>query len=87
MKADNLRWKRWNQTVDRALVSGVPEQQIIEVRKLMAIRVLELLTMQIINMSTKSAGKTDEAPAKFEIILPIKQPERFAEATFCGIIL
>lgn len=32
-------------------------------------------------MSTKSAGKTDEALAKFEIILPTKQPERFAEAT------
>lgn len=106
MKVDNLQRKRWNQTVDRALVSGVPEQQIIEVRKveiggktsqsirqsgsqpdlfasiiLMAIRVLELLIMQIINMSTKSAGKADEAPAKFEIIPPTRQPERFAEAT------
>lgn len=106
MKADNLQRKRWNQTVDRALVSGVPEQQIIEVRKveiggktnqsirqsgsqpdlfvsviLMAIRVLELLIMQIINMSTKSAVKADEAPAKFEIIPPTRQSERFAEAT------
>lgn len=33
MEADNLQRKRWNQTVDRALISGVPEQQIIEVRK------------------------------------------------------
>lgn len=33
MKADNLQRERWNQTVDRALVSGVPEVQIIEVRK------------------------------------------------------
>lgn len=33
MEADNLQRKKWNQTVDRALISGVPEQQIIEVRK------------------------------------------------------
>lgn len=105
IRADNLQRKRWNQTVDRALVSGVPEQQIIKVRKveigrktsqsirqsgiqpdlfasiiLMAIRVLELLIMQIINMSTKSAGRADETPAKFEMIPPTRQPERFAEA-------
>lgn len=33
MKVDNLQREKWNQTVDRALVSGVLEQQIIEVRK------------------------------------------------------
>lgn len=33
IEVDNLQRKRWNQTVDRALVSGVPEQQIIDVKK------------------------------------------------------
>ena len=33
MEADNLQREKWNQTVDRALVSGVPKQQIVEVRK------------------------------------------------------
>ncbi|MFR1056522.1 MAG: hypothetical protein ACLSFB_20230 [[Clostridium] scindens] len=78
IEADNLQRKRWNQTVDRALISGVTEQQIIEVRKVqigrkaslsiqqsggqpelfiniieMAIRVLELLIMQVINLVKK----------------------------------
>ena len=30
---DNERRSKWNQTVDRALVSGVPEGQIVEIRK------------------------------------------------------
>lgn len=33
IKADNEVRKRWNQTVDRALVSGVSEMQIMEVKK------------------------------------------------------
>ena len=32
MEADNLQRKKWNQTVDRALISGVLEQQIFEIR-------------------------------------------------------
>lgn len=34
MEADNEQRQKWNQTVDRALVSGVTEQQIVEVRKM-----------------------------------------------------
>lgn len=34
MRIDNLQREKWNQTVDRALVSGVPEQQIVEIRKI-----------------------------------------------------
>ena len=33
MKADNEMRKKWNQTVDRALISGVPETQIMEVKQ------------------------------------------------------
>lgn len=33
VKADNLQREKWNQMVDRAFVSGVPEAQIIEIRK------------------------------------------------------
>jgi len=32
MKTDNEMRKKWNQTVDRALVSGVPENQIMQVK-------------------------------------------------------
>ena len=33
IKADNQVRSIWNQTVDRALVSGVPEKQILEVKQ------------------------------------------------------
>lgn len=104
MEADNLQRKRWNQTVDRALISGVPEQQIIEVKRVqigrkasqsirlsgrqpdlftniieMAIRVLELLIMQIINLSKKFAEKADVVPMKPEIVPSIRQSERSKE--------
>lgn len=104
MEADNLQRKRWNQTVDRALVSGVPEQQIIEVRKVqigrraslsiqqsggqpelfvtiieIAIRVLELLIMQIINLSKKFVEKADTVSMKPEIVPCVKQSERSKE--------
>lgn len=104
MEADNLQRKKWNQTVDRALISGVPEQQIIEIRKVqigkragqsiqqsggkpelfaiiieMAIRVLELLIMQIINLSKKFAEKADAVSMKPEIVPSVKQSERSKE--------
>lgn len=34
IEVDNMQRQKWNQTVDRALVSGVQEQKIIEVRKM-----------------------------------------------------
>ena len=104
MEADNLQRKKWNQTVDRALISGVPEQQIIEVRKVqiagkvsqsigwsgsrpelfaiiieMAIRVLELLIMQIIDLSKKFVEKADAVSAKLEIVPSVKQAGRSKE--------
>ena len=104
MEADNLQRQKWNQTVDRALISGVPEQQIIEVRKVqiagrvsqsigrsgsrpelfaiiieMAIRVLELLIMQIIDLSKKFVEKADAVSAKLEIVHSVKQAERSKE--------
>lgn len=104
IEADNLQRKRWNQTVDRALISGVPEQQIIEVKRVqigrkasqsirlsgrqtdlftniieMAIRVLELLIMQIINLSTKFAEKADAVPMKPEMVPSIRQSKRSKE--------
>lgn len=104
MEVDNLQRKRWNQTVDRALISGVPEQQIIEVRKVqigrkasqsirqsgsqpdlfvniieMAIRVLELLIMQIINLSKKFAEKSDAVSMKPEVTASVKLSERLKE--------
>ena len=104
IEADNLQRKRWNQTVDRALLSGVPEQQIMEVKRgqigrkarqsirlsgrqpdlfaniiEMAIRVLELLIMQIINLSKKFAEKADAVSMKPEILLSIRQFERSKE--------
>lgn len=33
IQADNKARTMWNQTVDRALVSGVPEEQIMEVKQ------------------------------------------------------
>ncbi|MEG0962597.1 MAG: MobA/MobL family protein [Lachnospiraceae bacterium] len=33
MRMNNLQRERWNQTVDRALVCGIQEQQIIEIKK------------------------------------------------------
>lgn len=104
MEADNLQRKRWNQTVDRALISGVPEQQIIEVRKAqigrkarlsiqqsggqpelfaniieMAIRVLELLTMQAISLARKFATQTEEASTKSDIVPFVRQLDRLQE--------
>ena len=104
MEADNLQRKRWNQTVDRALISGVPEQQIMEVKRVqigrkasqsirlsgrqpdlfaniieMAIRVLELLIMQIINLSKKFAEKADAVSMKAEIVPSVRQSERSKE--------
>lgn len=104
MEADNLQRKRWNQTVDRALISGVSEQQIMEVRKAqiagrisqsigrsgsrpelfaiiieMAIRVLELLIMQIIDLSKKFAEKADAVSVKPEIVPSVKQVKRSKE--------
>lgn len=105
IEADNLQRKRWNQTVDRALLSGVPEQQIIEVRKVqigrkaslsiqqsggqpelfiniieMAIRVLELLIMQVINLAKKFNVKADETQVKLETVLSVRQLDRLKEA-------
>lgn len=99
MRADNLQRERWNQTVDRALVSGVLEQQIVEVRKvqigrkasqsirqagsnpdlfaniiLMAIKVLELLIMQIISKATKSIQRAEEEPKKLEVLALAEPP-------------
>lgn len=104
VEADNLQRKKWNQTVDRALISGVSEQQIIEVRKAqigrkasqsirqsgsqpdlianiieMAIRVLELLIMQISNLSKKFAEKADAVSMKPEIVPSVRQSERSKE--------
>ena len=104
MEADNLRRKKWNQTVDRALISGVPEQQIIEVKKVqiagrvsrsigrsgsrpelfaiiieMAIRVLELLIMQIIDLSKKFVEKSDTVSMKPEVEPSVKLSERSKE--------
>ena len=42
----------------------------------MAIRVLELLIMQIINLSKKFAEKADVVPMKPEIVPSIRQSER-----------
>lgn len=58
MEADNLQRKRWNQTVDRALISGVPEQQIIEVRK-----------MQIGRKARESIRKSGSQPDLFVNII------------------
>lgn len=105
MKANNLQRKRWNQTVDRALISGVPEQQIIEVRNVqigrkaslsiqqfdsqpelfvniieMAIRVLELLIMQVINLAKKFDVKADEIQAKSGIVPSVTQSDWLNEA-------
>lgn len=104
MEADNLQRKKWNQTVDRALISGVPEQQIMEVRKIqigrkvsqsirqfgsqpdmfvniieMALRVLELLIIQVINLSKKFAEKANSVPLKLEMVSSVKQAERSKE--------
>lgn len=104
MEADNLQRKKWNQTVDRALISGVPEQQIIEIKKVqiagrvsrsigrsgnrpelfaiiieMAIRVLELLIMQIIDLSKKFVEKIDTVSMKPEVEPSVKQSERSKE--------
>nr|WP_288867532.1 MobA/MobL family protein [uncultured Blautia sp.] len=104
MEADNLQRKRWNQTVDRALLSGVPEQQIIEVRKVqigrkaslsiqqsggypelfiniieMAIKVLELLIIQLINLTRKFDVKANETQGKLETVLSVKQSDRLKE--------
>lgn len=98
MKADNLQREKWNQTVDRVLVSGVPEQQIVEVRKvqigrkasqsirqagsnpdlfaniiLMAIKVLELLIMQIISKA-KNATQRVEVKAKKPEVIALTEP-------------
>lgn len=106
IKADNLQRKRWNQTVDRALVSGVPEQKIIEVRKveigrkanqsirqsgcqpdlfanivLMAIRVLELLIVQVINLSKKFVEKMEEESTKPEQIPSVRWSEQTEKVT------
>lgn len=73
---DNEMRKRWNQTVDRALLSGVPEMQVVQVKRteisskvkesvkqfgkrpqlfatiiLLAVKVLELLIRQVMNMA------------------------------------
>lgn len=104
METDNLQRKRWNQTVDRALISGVPEQQIIEVRKVqigmktsesihqsggqpelfvniieMAIRVLELLIMQVISLAKNFVAKTEAAPTKSDIVPSVRQSDRLQE--------
>jgi len=104
MEADNLQRKRWNQTVDRALLSGVLEQQIIEVKKVqiagrvsqsigrsgsrpelfaiiieMAIRVLELLIMQIIDLSKKFVEKSDTVSMKPEVEPSVRRSERLKE--------
>ncbi len=104
MKADNLQRKKWNQTVDRALISGVPEQQIMEVRKAqigrkaslsiqqsggqpelfvniieMAIRVLELLIMQVISLAKKWAVKADGVPVKSETVPTVRRLDRIQE--------
>lgn len=34
IKEDNEMRKRWNQTVDRALLSGVPEMQVIQIKRI-----------------------------------------------------
>jgi hypothetical protein len=95
IKEDNLQRERWNQTVDRALVSGIPEQQIVEIKEmqigrkvsqsirqygnnpnlfssiiLMAIKVLELLIIQILNQVLKPIQSIEETPKKAEVLLP-----------------
>lgn len=105
VEAGNLQRKRWNQTVDRALISGVPEQQIMEVRKVqigrkaslsiqksggqpelfaniieMAIRVLELLIMQVISLAEKFSVKADDVPVKSETVPTVRQLDSLKEA-------
>lgn len=94
MRIDNLQREKWNQTVDRALVSGVPEQQIVEIKKvqigkkarqsfqqygnsldmfasiiMMAIRVLELLIVQIFDKLLKPVQSVEEIPKKAVVSL------------------
>lgn len=103
MRMDNLQRERWNQTVDRALVGGVPEQQIIEIKRvqigrkasqsiqqcgnnpnlfsdiiLMAIKVLELLIVQIFNKLLKPAQSVVESSKK---ALPTSHMEIDAEVS------
>lgn len=103
MRADNLQREKWNQTVD--MISGVPEQQIVEVRKvqigrkvsqsirqagsnpdlfaniiLMAVKVLELLIMQIISKVTKSIQRGEEEPKKPEVIALVEPQDTEVKA-------
>lgn len=104
LKADNLQRERWNQTVDRALVSGVPEQQIVEIKEaqigrkasqsirqcgnnpnmfsniiLVAIKVLELLIVQILNQVLKPIQSVEETQKTAEASLPAADMEVEAE--------
>jgi len=60
IEADNKARMKWNQTVDRAFVSGIPEEQILKVKK-----------SEISDQVKKSIKKKGDNPSLFQRIIDL----------------